>query len=99
MWALMFLPLLAGCTSVAERTITIDQAETANKEHPRALLLQRVMPSCLWFCTATTTVNNSEGVRAQGTGGSLNTSEAQTTTNSMTQSYSPTTNKTGGGFQ
>jgi hypothetical protein len=96
--ALLAVVLLPGCTSLAERTVIADQQETSNKDHPRALLLQRVMPSCLWWCTATTTVTNSEGVRAQGTGGSLMSSEAQTSATSTIQSYSPT-NKSGGGFQ
>ena len=80
---------LAGCTGIAERTIEIDRDETNNKAHPRALLLQRVMPSCLWWCTATTTVSNSEGVKASGTGGNLSTSEAQTSTTTTQQTFSP----------
>jgi hypothetical protein len=37
-------------------------------EHPRALLMARVQPNCVLFCTSSIVVTNSEGVKSRSTG-------------------------------
>lgn len=82
------LLLLFGCQSMIEHTAEIDE-KNMTTPHPRALLLQRVMPSCLWWCTNSTVVHNSEGVKAQNTTGDLSSNEAQSSSVSTQQSFSP----------
>lgn len=83
---------LSGCAinpALSEEQLRADNLNTA-QPHPRALLLARVQPACVMFCTATLSLSNSEGVKAATQGGDLTTSEAQSQSNQTTVSPSLT---------
>jgi hypothetical protein len=85
--AFFALLALVGCaTPMNDPSVILADAAGTSAPHPRALLVARVQPSCYWWCNVTLSVNNSEGVKASGTTGTLTTSEAQTTTQTVDQS-------------
>jgi hypothetical protein len=86
---LIVLIALTGCATgnpAMTQAVMAADATSAAQPHPRALLVARVQPACVWWCNVTLSVNNSEGVKAQGTAGDLTTSEALTTTQTVDQS-------------
>jgi hypothetical protein len=76
---------VGGCVTPMNdpEVILADNAATS-APHPRALLVARVQPSCVWWCTVTLSVNNSEGVKASGTAGDLTAEQSQTSVQTTT---------------
>jgi hypothetical protein len=79
----LVLLILVGCTctagcainpALAEEQLRVDNATMA-LPHPRALLMARVLPACIFWCRSDIIVTSSEGVRAS-TAGDLSTNES-----------------------
>jgi hypothetical protein len=86
MKTLLLLLLVVGCTctagcainpALAEEQLRVDNATMA-LPHPRALLMARVLPACIFWCRSDIIVTSSEGVRAAGTQGDLTANESST---------------------
>jgi hypothetical protein len=79
--------ILPGCaTPMNDPAVILADAAGTSAPHPRALLVARIQPGCVWWCNVTLSVNNSEGVKAQGTAGDVATTQTQATTQTVDQS-------------
>jgi hypothetical protein len=85
---LLCVALLSGCATnpMNDPAVILADAAGTSAPHPRALLVARIQPGCVWWCSVTLSVNNSEGVKAQGTAGDVATTQTQATTQTVDQS-------------
>lgn len=82
------LGMLTGCATPSAETVRLDVSEWL-KPHPRALMFNRSNANCVFWCTSTISVINSEGVKATGNSGAVNNSETGTASQATSNTANP----------